>query len=203
MVIHEIEFKGSFPEQRQAPQDGRPEFAFIGRSNVGKSSLINMLTERKDLARISNVPGKTQHLNYFLINDSWYLVDLPGYGYARVSKKLRKQWRLMMDFYFKERLSVQCVFVLLDGNIGPQKVDIDFINWLGEIGVPFILVYTKTDKLRRKPEVLKENVATIEKALLEYWEELPPGIISSANTSEGRDEVLKIIEETLERTGHE
>lgn len=197
MVIHEIEFKGSFPEQRQAPQDGKPEFAFIGRSNVGKSSLINMLTERKDLARISNVPGKTQHLNYYLINDSWYLVDLPGYGYARVSKKLRKQWRLMMDFYFKKRLSVQCVFVLLDGNIGPQKVDIDFINWLGEIGVPFIIIYTKTD--RTKPHELEANIEAITAALLEHWEELPPGIPSSANTRVGREEILKIIEETLDR----
>lgn len=197
MTIHDIEFKGSFPEQRQAPDDGKPEFAFIGRSNVGKSSLINMLTERKDLARISNVPGKTQYLNYFLINDGWYLVDLPGYGYARVSKKLRKSWRLMMDHYFRKRESLQCVFVLLDGNIGPQKVDIEFINWLGEIGIPFILIYTKVD--RCKPHELEANVAAIRAALLEYWEELPPDISTSATQRTGRDEVLQIITETLER----
>ncbi|MEL7427126.1 MAG: ribosome biogenesis GTP-binding protein YihA/YsxC, partial [Bacteroidota bacterium] len=164
ITIHDIEFKGSFPEQRQAPKDGKPEFAFIGRSNVGKSSLINMLTGRTGLARISNVPGKTQHLNYYLINDGWYLVDLPGYGYARVSKKLRKTWRLMMEHYFKKRESLQCVFVLVDGNIGPQQVDIEFINWLGEMGIPFILIYTKTD--RCKPHELKKNIEAIRAALL-------------------------------------
>lgn len=199
--IHDIEFKGSFPEQRQAPQDHKPEFAFIGRSNVGKSSLINMLTERTHLARTSNVPGKTQHLNYFLINDAWYLVDLPGYGYARVSKKLRRQWRLMMEHYFQKRESLQCVFVLLDGNIGPQQVDIEFINWLGEMGVPFIIVYTKTD--RCKPPQLEENIAAIRAALLEYWEELPPDIITSSTKKIGREEVLQVILETLERIGYE
>ena len=197
MIIHNIEFKGSFPEQRQAPQDGKPEFAFIGRSNVGKSSLINMLSDRRDIARISNVPGKTQHLNYYLVNDGWYLVDLPGYGYARVSKKLRRQWRLMMEHYFIKRETLQCVFVLLDGNIGPQKVDIEFINWLGELGIPFILVYTKTD--RCKPHELEKNITAIRAALLEYWEELPPDICTSSTKRVGREEVLQIISETLER----
>lgn len=197
MTIHDIDFKGSFPEQRMAPQDGLPEFAFIGRSNVGKSSLINMLTGRTHLARTSNVPGKTQHLNYFLINKGWYLVDLPGYGYARVSKKLRRQWRLMMEHYFMKRESLQCVFVLLDGNIGPQPVDIEFVNWLGELGIPFILIYTKTD--RCKPHELEKNIGAIREALLEYWEELPPDIITSSPKKIGRDEVLQIIKETLER----
>ena len=197
MIIHNIEFKGSFPEQRQAPQDGKPEFAFIGRSNVGKSSLINMLSDRRDIARISNVPGKTQHLNYYLVNDGWYLVDLPGYGYARVSKKLRRQWRLMMEHYFIKRETLQCVFVLLDGNIGPQKVDIEFINWLGELGIPFILIYTKTD--RCKPHELEKNITAIRAALLEYWEELPPDISTSSTKRIGREEVLQIISETLER----
>lgn len=197
MIIHNIEFKGSFPEQRMAPKDGRPEFAFIGRSNVGKSSLINMISERKDMARTSNVPGKTQHLNYYLVNDEWYLVDLPGYGYARVSKKLRKQWRIMMDHYFKKRESLCCVFVLVDSNIPPQKVDIEFINWLGELGLPFILIYTKTDRI--KPHEIEENTQAIRNALLEYWEELPPDIVTSSEKHIGRDEVLKIISDTLER----
>ncbi len=197
ITIHNIEFKGSFPEQRQAPQDGKPEFAFIGRSNVGKSSLINMLTGRPGLARISNVPGKPQRLNYYLINDAWYLVDLPGYGYARVSKKLRRTWRLMMEHYFTRRESLQCVFVLVDGNIGPQQVDIEFINWLGEMGIPFILIYTKTD--RCKPHELEKNITAIRTALLEYWEELPPDIITSSTKKIGRDDVLHIISETLER----
>ena len=197
MVLNEIAFKGSFPEQRLAPNDGKPEFAFIGRSNVGKSSLINMLTDRTHLAKTSNVPGKTQHLNYFLINDDWYLVDLPGYGYARVSKKLRRQWWLMMDHYFKERESLCCLFILLDVNIGPQKIDIDFVNYMGEIGLPFVLVYTKAD--RSKPHEVEANVAKIQEALLEHWEELPPGIVTSATKKTGREEVFQIIEETLAR----
>ncbi|MEM1217050.1 MAG: ribosome biogenesis GTP-binding protein YihA/YsxC, partial [Bacteroidota bacterium] len=178
MTLHQIEFKGSYPEQRQAPKDGKPEFAFIGRSNVGKSSLINMLTERTSLARTSNVPGKTQLLNYFLINDSWYLVDLPGYGYARVSKKLRRQWWLMMDHYFKKRETLCCVFVLLDSNVGPQKVDLDFINYLGEQQLPFIILYTKSDKTKTKEDQLQQNIADIRAALLEHWESLPPDIIT-------------------------
>jgi GTP-binding protein len=195
MVLNQIEFKGSFPEQRLAPDDGKPEFAFIGRSNVGKSSLINMLTDRTHLAKTSNVPGKTQFLNYFLINDEWYLVDLPGYGYAKVSKKLRRQWWLMMDHYFKKRETLCCLFILLDSNIGPQKIDIDFINYMGEIGLPFILIYTKSD--RSKPQEVTANVAKIQEALLEYWEELPPGIVTSATNKIGREEVFEIIEETL------
>lgn len=197
MVLNDIIFKGSFPEQRMAPDDGRPEFAFIGRSNVGKSSLINMLTDRTHLAKTSNVPGKTQFLNYFLINKEWYLVDLPGYGYARVSKKKRREWWLMMDHYFKKRESLCCVFILLDANIEPQKIDIEFINYMGEMGLPFILIYTKSD--RSKPHEVEANVAKMEAALLEYWEELPPSIITSSAKKIGRDEVLKVIEDTLLR----
>ena len=140
-------------------------------------------------------------INYFLINQGWYLVDLPGYGYARVSKKLRRQWRLMMEHYFMKRESLQCVFVLLDGNIGPQQVDIEFINWLGEMGIPFIIVYTKTD--RCKPLQLEKNIAAIREALLEYWEELPPDIVTSSPKKIGRNEVLQVITETLERINHE
>jgi GTP-binding protein len=190
MVIQSVEFKGSFPEQRLAPADGRPEFAFIGRSNVGKSSLINMLVDRKDLARISNVPGKTQHLNYYLINDDWYLVDLPGYGYAKVSKKLRQTWRLMMDHYFKKRENLQCVF-------GPQKIDLEFMNWLGEMGMPFVVAYTKSDRILAPK--LAANIEKIRAALLEYWEELPPDIVTSATNRTGQEEVFQIIEQTLAR----
>ena len=197
MIIHNIEFKGSYPSQHLAPQDGMAEFAFIGRSNVGKSSLINMLAERKEMARISNVPGKTQHLNYYLVNKEWYLVDLPGYGYAKVSKKLRRQWRMMMDHYFRKRTTLCCVFVLLDSNISPQKVDIEFINWLGELGLPYILIYTKIDRI--KAHELESNTQAIKDALLEYWEELPPDIPSSAEKHIGRDEILAIIQNALER----
>ena len=197
MTIQDIQFKGSFPSQHLAPKDGLAEFAFIGRSNVGKSSLINMIAERKEMARISNVPGKTQHLNYYLVDEKWYLVDLPGYGYAKVSKKLRKQWRLMMDHYFKKRETLCCVFVLVDSNISPQKADIEFINWLGELGLPYILIYTKTDRI--KPDELTANTKAIRDALLEYWEELPQDIITSAEKHIGREEILQIIQDTLER----
>jgi GTP-binding protein len=197
MIIRDIEFIGSFPEQRLAPQDGKPEFAFIGRSNVGKSSLINCLVERKDLARTSNVPGKTQHLNYYLVNDSWYLVDLPGYGYARVSKKLREKWRKMMKYYFGKRETLCCVFVLIDGTIPPQHLDLEFVNSMGEMGLPFVLVYTKAD--RAKPQELAQHLDAGAKALLEYWQELPPRIVTSAVDARGREEVLQIINDTLER----
>ncbi|MEZ4984000.1 MAG: ribosome biogenesis GTP-binding protein YihA/YsxC [Saprospiraceae bacterium] len=197
MIIHTVEFTGSFPEQRLAPQDGRIEFAFIGRSNVGKSSLVNMVMDRKDLARISNVPGKTQHLNYYLVNDAWYLVDLPGYGYARVSKQLRRQWRLMMEHYFKNRETLACVFVLLDSNIPPQKVDIEFMNWMGELGLPFVMVYTKADRV--KPAELENNQRDIQQAVLAHWEELPMEVITSAVKNTGRDEILDIIAAAIEQ----
>ncbi|MCB0636002.1 MAG: YihA family ribosome biogenesis GTP-binding protein, partial [Lewinella sp.] len=146
MDILSATFIGSFPEHKLAPGDGLPEFAFIGRSNVGKSSLINMLVERKGLAHTSNVPGKTQHLNFYQINEEWYLVDLPGYGYARVPKKLRQKWQGMIRSYLLERPALVCVFVLIDSNIPPQANDLNFINWLGEHGVPFIVIFTKTDR---------------------------------------------------------
>ena len=197
MQIHEVEFIGSYPDHRQAPDDQLPEFAFIGRSNVGKSSLINLLVERKALARTSNVPGKTQHLNFYLVNEEWFIVDLPGYGYAQVSQKLRKKWRRMMEEYFRKREDLVCVFVLVDGNIPPQKSDIEFINFLGEHGVPFIILYTKTD--RCKPHQLEENIAAVRQELLQYWEELPPDIATSAVEGTGREEVLQVIQDTLDR----
>lgn len=193
MEIHSSEFRGSFPSVQQCPADDRPEFAFIGRSNVGKSSLINMLSGRKDLAHTSKKPGKTQLLNYFLMNHQWHLVDLPGYGYAKISKKKRQEWERMIQDYLVKRLQMQCAFVLVDAMIPPQELDIEFINWLGEMQIPFVLVYTKTDRL--KPEEREQNIGRIQQALLEHWAELPQQFITSAEKGIGRKEILGFIEE--------
>lgn len=195
MDIQQAEFRGSFPKIQLTPNDGVPEFAFIGRSNVGKSSLINLLTQRKELAHTSNKPGKTQMLNYYQINATWYLVDLPGYGYAKVAKSKRKQFGRMIEEYLLQRESLTCTFVLVDANVPPQNIDIEFINWLGENGLPFSLVYTKTDRL--KPAQLPNQIAAFEKALFEYWEALPPHFITSAVTRAGRDEILAYIAEIM------
>jgi len=192
-----VEFRGSWPEVRQCPADTRPEFAFIGRSNVGKSSLINMLCGRKDIARISRKPGKTQLINYFLVNDQWHLVDLPGYGYARISKTKRREWEKMIQDYLVKRLNMQCAFVLLDAMIAPQQLDVEFINWLGEMQIPFVIVYTKTDRL--KPEEVTANTKAIQDELLQYWEELPQQFITSAEKGTGRREILDFIEEVRQR----
>lgn len=191
MEVLQADFTGSFPKAETCPQDGRPEFAFIGRSNVGKSSLINMLTGRRSLAHVSNKPGKTQMLNYYLINQEWYLVDLPGYGYAKRSKKERRGFGKMINHYFKERTQLYCGFVLLDANIPPQDIDVEFINWLGQNGVPFALVYTKAD--RSKKLQLDENLNRIREKLLEFWTHLPPEFITSSRTREGREELLGFI----------
>lgn len=192
ITINSVEFRGSFPREESAPQDGLPEFAFIGRSNVGKSSLINMLCNRKEIAKVSNKPGKTQLLNYFLVNNHWYLVDLPGYGYAKVSKDTRKSWGKMIEYYFKNRKPLQCAMVLIDSNIPPQKIDIEFINWLGANQVPFSIVYTKIDRLSRNQA--QHNVTEIQKALLAHWNELPPQFITSASKATGREELLSFID---------
>ena len=147
--IHEAEFVGSFANERQCPKDNKPEYAFIGRSNVGKSSLINMLCERKSLAKVSNRPGKTQTLNYFLIDKHWYIVDLPGYGYAKISKSKRFEWEKMIEGYLLLRKTLGCAFVLIDLNVPPQQIDIEFVNWMGKMKVPFVLVFTKTDRLKK------------------------------------------------------
>lgn len=197
MEIHFAEYRGSYPGIQKCPEDDRPEFAFIGRSNVGKSSLINMLTGRKGLAHTSKKPGKTQMINYFLIDHQWHLVDLPGYGYAKISKKKRQQWERMIQDYLVKRLQMQCAFVLIDAMIPPQPLDLEFINWLGEMHIPFVIVYTKTDRL--KPEEQEANIDAFRSALLETWEELPQQFITSSEKGVGRDEILAFIAEVRQR----
>ena len=192
MEIHHSAYIGSFPSEAKAPRDGLPEYAFIGRSNVGKSSLINMLCDRKEMAHVSKKPGKTQMLNYYLIDKNWYIVDLPGYGYAKISKKKRQEWKRMIDNFLIKRETLQCAFVLIDSNIPPQRIDVEFINWLGEHRVPFVLVYTKTDRL--KPEELEVNLEKIREELKKYWNELPQQFITSSLDRGGRQEILDFIE---------
>jgi len=175
------------------PPPVRPEYAFIGRSNVGKSSLINMLLNHKGLAKTSQKPGKTQLINHFIVNDDWYLVDLPGYGYARTSKSNRTEWERFIRYYLKNRESLQCVFVLIDSRLEPQKVDIEFCNWLGEEGIPFLLIFTKADK--QSAVKTDQNVAKFKKELLKSFEEVPQIFITSAENKLGRDVVLRLIDE--------
>ncbi len=174
------------------PNDSIPEYAFIGRSNVGKSSLINMLVQRRGLAKTSSVPGKTVAINHFIINDAWYLVDLPGYGYAQHSKKTREQWRVMINNYITRRRNLVCTFVLVDSRLEPQNNDIGFMEWLGEQQVPFCIVFTKADKVSKAE--LGRNMEAMRNRLLEDWEELPPIFITSSEAKQGRDEVLDYIE---------
>jgi GTP-binding protein len=192
MIIKQAAFAGSYPSEAKCPADGKPEYAFIGRSNVGKSSLVNMLTGRKNMAHTSKTPGKTQLLNYYLINGEWYLVDLPGYGYARISKRKRREWEIMIQGYLSRRTTLQCAFILVDANIPPQAIDVEFINWLGEKRIPFVIVYTKTDRL--KPEELEANIAAIQQELREYWNELPQQFVSSAVGKTGTEEILAFID---------
>lgn len=193
MVIKSAEFVISNSRVEKCPTTGLPEYAFIGRSNVGKSSLINMLTARKGLAMTSQKPGKTQLINHFIINDAWYLVDLPGYGYARLGKDSRDSLRRMIEDYVLERKELVLLFVLLDCRHEPQKIDLEFIQWLGEEGVPFALVFTKADKLSKGR--LAANVEAYKAKLHEEWEELPPIFVTSSEEHMGRDELLGYIEE--------
>ena len=193
MVIKSAEFVISNSRVEKCPTTGLPEYAFIGRSNVGKSSLINMLTARKGLAMTSQKPGKTQLINHFIINDAWYLVDLPGYGYARLGKDSRDSLRRMIEDYVLERKELVLLFVLLDCRHDPQKIDLEFIQWLGEEGVPFALVFTKADKLSKGR--LAANVEAYKAKLREEWEELPPIFVTSSEEHMGRDELLGYIEE--------
>lgn len=192
MVIKSAEFVISNSQVSKCPTTGLPEYAFIGRSNVGKSSLINMLTGRKGLAMTSQKPGKTQLINHFIINDAWYLVDLPGYGYARLSKDGREKLKKMIEDYTLERKELTCLFVLVDTRHDPQKIDLEFIEWLGEEGVPFALVFTKADKLTKGK--LAANIEGYKARLRQQWEELPPLFITSSEERLGREELLDYID---------
>ena len=192
MVIKSAEFVISNSQVSKCPTTGLPEYAFIGRSNVGKSSLINMLTGKKGLAMTSQKPGKTQLINHFIINGAWYLVDLPGYGYARLSKDGREKLKAMIEDYTLECKELVCLFVLVDSRHEPQKIDLEFIQWLGEEGVPFALVFTKADKLTKGR--LSANLEAYKARLLEEWEELPPIFVTSSEQQLGREELLSYIE---------
>lgn len=192
MKIHTAEFIISNTDISKCPKDRLPEYAFIGRSNVGKSSLINMLMQRKDLAKTSGKPGKTQLINHFKINNTWFLVDLPGYGYAQVSKSKRKSFQKFIQDYFLQREQLVCSFVLIDIRHDPQKVDLDFMQFLGENNVPFCIVFTKADKLGSSS--LNKQVTSYKKKLLQYWEEVPTSFITSSTNGMGREEFLQFID---------
>tara|TARA_R100000935_G_scaffold24344_1_gene43849 strand:- start:780 stop:1385 length:606 start_codon:yes stop_codon:yes gene_type:complete len=192
MIIKSSEFVVSNSDVAKCPNSKLPEYAFIGRSNVGKSSLINMLTARKSLAKTSGRPGKTQLINHFLINKDWHLVDLPGYGYARVSKSIKKTFQKFITQYFEHREQMLCAFVLIDSRHNPQPIDLEFMQWLGEHGIPFCIIFTKADKL--KPNALTRNVETYKEKMLEIWEAMPVYFITSSTNDLGREEVLKYIE---------
>lgn len=193
MVIHSVNFVKSSQKWQDCPPPNLPEYAFIGRSNVGKSSLINAMMNRKDLAKTSQTPGKTQLINHFLVNEEWYLTDLPGYGYAKVSKLQRKGFEKLITNYILERKNLVNLFVLVDSRHEPQKIDLEFMEWCGEHQVPFSIVYTKADKL--KPNAAQKNVENYREKLLEFWEELPQDFITSAENKQGTEEVLFYISE--------
>lgn len=193
MVIKTAEFVISNTDFRKCPDTGLPEYAFIGRSNVGKSSLINMLTGRSGLAKTSQTPGKTMLINHFIINKSWYIVDLPGYGYAQRGKKAQEQLREIIESYILGRAEMTNLFLLIDSRHAPQKIDIEFMDWLGENEVPFSIVFTKLDKLGVNAGKLK--IEEYKKVLLERWEELPPIFATSSEDGRGRDEILDYIEQ--------
>ena len=178
----------------KCPKDRLPEYAFIGRSNVGKSSLINMLTNCKNLAKTSGRPGKTQLINHFKIDDRWFLVDLPGYGYARVSKTTKQVFQRFITDYFEQREQLVSAFVFVDIRHEPQKIDVEFMQWLGERAIPFAIIFTKADKL--KPQAIERNVAAYKEALLEWWEEFPPYFVTSAQNKTGKEELTQYIEQT-------
>lgn len=193
MDIKSAEFVISNTDYRKCPDSRLPEYAFIGRSNVGKSSLINMLTNRKGLAMTSSKPGKTLLINHFLINENWHLVDLPGYGYATAGKQTREQLKKIIEDYILEREQLTCLFLLIDCRHEPQKIDVEFMEWLGESGVPFSIVFTKLDKLSAGRA--SDNVEIYRQKLREQWEELPPIFLTSSDQRIGRDEVLGYIDE--------
>jgi GTP-binding protein len=194
MLIKTAEFVISNSKVEKCPKDLLPEYAFIGRSNVGKSSLINMLTDRKNLAKTSGKPGKTQLINHFIINKKWFLVDLPGYGFAKVSKSAKQKFQQFINNYFEKRQQLVSAFVLIDIRHEPQKIDLEFIENLGISQIPFSIIFTKADKL--KPSAINRHIEVYNNELLKTWEELPKYFVTSSTKSLGRDEVLQFIEET-------
>lgn len=192
MKINSAKFEISSPDVAKCPASDKNEYAFIGRSNVGKSSLINMLTGRRNLAHTSSTPGKTMLINHFIVNDEWYIVDLPGYGFAQRGKDSRDKLRKMIEGYILERQQMTNLFVLIDSRLEPQKIDLEFMEWLGENGVPFSIIFTKLDKLG--PEAGRRNIKKYTRTLLSQWEELPPVFISSSIDGRGKDEILDYIE---------
>lgn len=196
MKIKSAEFIISNSDVSKCPNRPLPEYAFIGRSNVGKSSLINMLTNRKNLAKTSGRPGKTQLINHFLINENWFLVDLPGYGYARVSKKSKQTFQKFITNYFLNREQLISAFILIDIRHEPQKIDLEFMEWLGENAIPFSIIFTKADKL--KPKAIERNVAAYQQALLQTWESIPPYFITSSASGTGKENLLDYIHQVNE-----
>ena len=194
MVIKTAEFVKSSGKWQECPESKIPEYAFIGRSNVGKSSLINAMMNHKDLAKTSGTPGKTQLINHFIVNENWYLTDLPGYGYARVSKVLRKDFAKLITNYILNRKNLVNLFVLIDIRLKPQQIDLEFMEWCGESGVPFSIAFTKADKM--KPNAAIKNLEEYQTELLKTWEELPEMYITSAESKAGCDYILKYIEKT-------
>jgi GTP-binding protein len=194
MLIKTAEFLMSNSEVAKCPKDLLPEYAFIGRSNVGKSSLINMITNHKNLAKTSGRPGKTQLINHFLINKNWFLVDLPGYGYAKVSKTAKKKFQKFITDYFEKRQQLVFAFVLVDIRHEPQKIDLEFMEWMGNHSIPFSIIFTKADKL--KPKAIERNVHDYLQELLKTWEETPSYFITSSSSAVGRDELLQFIDDT-------
>ena len=196
MKIKSAEFVVSNSEVTKCPKNNFPEYAFIGRSNVGKSSLINMLTDRKSLAKTSGRPGKTQLINHFIVNDNWYLVDLPGYGYARVSKSSKRKFQQFITNYFEQRQQLVSAFVLVDIRHKPQPIDLEFMQYLGGSGIPFAIIFTKADKL--KPMAIERHVNDYCQELLNTWEEVPQYFVTSSSKSIGKDDVLEFIGSTNE-----
>lgn len=194
MIIKSATFICSNTKVSALPVANMPEYAFIGRSNVGKSSLINMLVNQHGLAKTSQRPGKTQLINHFLINEKWYIVDLPGYGYAKVSKNSRENWEKFIRNYITKRESLQCVFVLIDSRLEPQKIDLEFCCWMGEIQIPFVLAFTKADK--QSTAKTNQNVAAFKKTLGGWFEEIPPCFVTSSEKNLGREEILKFVDQT-------
>lgn len=197
MKIKTISFVKSSQSISQCPESPLPEFAFIGRSNVGKSSLINMLSNRRALAKVSSVPGKTQLINHFLVNDNWHLVDLPGYGWAKVGQKVKEKWEKDINNYLFHRENLYCVFVLVDSRHDPQKIDLDFMAWLAENGIPFMVIFTKADKVSNNK--LGGVLARYKKIMKLHWEVLPQFICTSSETGVGKEEVLDTIEEIMSK----